>query len=199
MTERSLPRVNWADVVAIAGRLLPERGIANLTLTDLAEELRADDFAVRYWFQEPGQVLIALAEIRTKWFLDEARARMASAGSQTERLREFMELAAADYEATVMIELWRLATRDEAARRARQVQADAFRRAIAGIIRAGQRSGEFGAVSPDKVGLVLAALVSGFSVSATLHDAELTPEVMLEMLLDAAERMLGVEFGPRAH
>jgi AcrR family transcriptional regulator len=198
MTEHALPRTNWADVVGVAGRLIPERGIANLTLKDLADALKTDESAVAYWFQDPGQVLIALAEIRNKWFLDEARARMSSDDSQTERLRHFIELSAADHEATVLIELWRLSSRDEPAREARQAQTDAFRRTIAGIIRAGQRTGEFGPVSPDKVALILAALISGFSINATLDDPAVTPEFMLATLLDAAEQLLGAEFGPAA-
>lgn len=194
MAEKSLPLVNWADVVAVAGRLLPKRGISKLTLAEIAAELKTDEAAVSYWFQDAGQVLIALVEIRNTWFLDEARSRMASGDSQTERLRRFIELSAADHDATVLIELWRLAQRNELARQARQAQADAFRRTIAGIIRAGQRTGEFGAVSPDKVALTLAALITGFSITATLNDPAVTPEVMLDTLLDAAERLLDVEF-----
>ena len=198
MAEQALPRVGWGDVVGMAARLIPERGIAKLTLGDIAEALKTDESAVTYWFQDAGQVLVALAEIRNNWFLDEARARMANDASQTERLRDFIELCAADHEATFLIEMWRLSSRDEPARQARQAQADAFRRTIAGIIRAGQRTGEFSAVSPDKVALILAALISGFSVSATLGDPAVTPEVMHATLLDAAEQLLGVEFGPRA-
>ena len=128
---------------------------------------------------------------------------MANDDSQTERLRHFIELSAADHEATFLIELWRLSCRNEDARQARQAQADAFRRTIAGIIRAGQRTGEFGAVSPDKVALVLAALIAGFSMNATLKDQAVTPDFMLATLLDAAEQLLGVEFsadpfGPRS-
>ncbi len=66
------------------------------------------------------------------------------------------------------------------------------------MVRAGQRSGEFGPASPDKVALVLAALISGFSVNATLGDPEVTPEVMLDTLLGVAERLFGVEFASSA-
>lgn len=194
MIEPALPRANWADVVAVAGRLLPKRGIGRLTLAEIAQELKTDEAAVSYWFQDAGQILIALAEIRNNWFLDEARTRMANDDSQTERLRHLIELSAADHDSSVLIELWRLSVRDDRARQARQAQTDAFRRTIAGIIRAGQRTGEFGPVSPDKVALVLAALISGFSIPATLKDPAVTPEVMLATLLDAAEALLGVDF-----
>ena len=194
MTERALPRINWGDVVGVGARVIPERGIANVRLADLAAALDTDEAAVSYWFEDPGQVLVAVMEIRTNWFLDQVRARMASLDTQTQRLREFLEMSAADHEATFWIELWRLSLRDDAARRARQSLADAYRRTIAGIIRAGQRSGEFQAASPDKVALVLAALVTGFSVGATLGDPEITPEAMLDTLLSVAERLLGADF-----
>ena len=198
MADRQLPRVGWGDVVAVASQAIPERGLANVTLGDLAGALGVDESAVTYWFQDPGQALVAVMEIRNSWFLDEARARMAKLDTQTERLREFLEMTAADHEATFWIELWQLSARDDSARRARQALADAVRRAIAGIIRAGQRSGEFGTASPDKVALVLAALISGFSVNVTLGDPAVTPESMLDALLDAAERLLGAEFSPKA-
>lgn len=194
VSEHHLPKVGWGDVVGIAAQAIPERGIVNVTLADVAEALDTDISAVTYWFQDPGQVLVAVMEIRNNWFLDEARARMAPLETQSERLREFLEMSAADHDATFWIELWRLSTRDDSARRARQSLADAVRRTIAGIIRAGQRTGEFGAASPDKVALILAALISGFSVNATLGDPAVTPEIMLATLLDAAERLLGAEF-----
>jgi TetR/AcrR family transcriptional repressor of nem operon len=198
MAEHALPKVGWGEVVGVAAQVISERGLTNLTLADLADQLEVDESAVTYWFQDPGQVLVAVMEIRNNWFLDEVRTRMTKLDTQTERLREFLEMSAADHQATFWIELWRLSSRDDSARRARQAMADAVRRTIAGIIRAGQRTGEFGAASPDKVALVLAALISGFSVNVTLGDPAVTPEVMLDTLLDASERLLGAEFAPRA-
>ena len=196
MADQPLPRVNWGDVVGAAARMISEQGLANLKLADLAARLKADESAVTYWFQDSGQVLVAVMEIRNNWFLDEARARMAKRETQSERLREFLEMSAADHEATFWIELWRLSSRDDSARHARQGMADAIRRALASIIRAGQRTGEFGAASPDKVALVLAALISGFSVNVTLDDPEVSPEVMLATLVDAAERLLDAQLTP---
>ncbi len=196
MADQPLPRVNWGDVVGVAARMISEQGLANLKLADLAARLKADESAVTYWFQDSGQVLVAVMEIRNNWFLDEARARMAKRETQSERLREFLEMSAADHEATFWIELWRLSSRDDSARLARQAMADAIRRTLAGIIRAGQRTGEFGAASPDKVALVLAALISGFSVNVTLDDPAVSPEVMLATLVDAAERLLDAQLTP---
>jgi len=193
MPEHKLPKIGWGDVVAVGTRAIPEEGIRRLELNDVADELGVEEAAVKYWFEDIGQVLVAVMEIRKNWFLDEARARMAPFETQTERMRAFIELSAADHDAIFWIELWRLATTDESARRARQSLADSYRRIIAGMVRAGQRSGEFGPASPDKVALVLAALISGLSVNATLDDPEVTPEAMLDTLLRVTEGLLQVE------
>ncbi len=193
MAEHALPDVNWGTIVGAGAEAIRRRGINDLTLADLATALDVDESAVSYWFADPGQVLVAVMEMRINWFLDQARTRMSPLTSQTQRLREFLELTSADHDAAFWIELWRLSMRDEAARRSRQTLADAFRRTIAGIIRAGQRSGEFGTASPDKVALILATLINGFSVTATLEDPEVRPELMLETLIDTAERLLSIE------
>lgn len=197
MTERPLPKVGWGAIVGAGAAAIRDRGIGAMTLEDLAADLGVDTAAVSYWFADPGQVLVAVMEIRMNWFLDEARARMSPLPTQAERLREFLELSAADHDATNWIELWRLSSRDESARRARQALADAYRRTIAGIIRAGQRTGEFGPASPDKVALILAALTNGLAVSATLGDREVSAEHMLDTLLDIAERLLSVRLQQR--
>lgn len=197
MTGGRLPAVGWGDVVATGAYAIQERGIANVTLEDLALELGVEPSAVSYWFADAAQVLEAVMEIKMNWFLDEARARMSVHDSQTERLREFLELSAADHDAVNWIEIWRLAVRNESARAARQSMADAHRRTIAGIIRAGQRTGEFGAASPDKVALILDSLVVGYSVSATLKDSEVSPSGMHDTLLDVAGRLLGVDLASR--
>jgi AcrR family transcriptional regulator len=195
--DHALFRVGRDAVVGAAARAIPKRGASNLTLAELAEALNVDEAAVTYWFQEPSQVLITLVEMRSNWFLDQARARMAVLETQAERLRELLEMSAADHDATFSIELWKLSLHVHAARVVRQSLADAQRRTIAAIIRAGQRTGEFGPASPDQVALVLASLISGFSVGLTLGDEAITPEVMLDTLLDVAERLLGIEFEPR--
>ena len=36
MADQPLPRVNWGDVVGVAARMITEKGLANLSLADLA-------------------------------------------------------------------------------------------------------------------------------------------------------------------
>jgi AcrR family transcriptional regulator len=191
MAEHRLPRVGFGDLVKTGSELIAERGIARVELSALAERLGVELSEVSYWFAEPGQVLVAVMEIRKNWLLDEAHTRMAALPSHGARLREMIEMTVVDGEAMYWVELWKLASRNEVAREARQDLSDEYRRTLAAIIRAGQRAGEFGAAaSPDKVALVLASLLTGFSVNLTLNDPDLTRETTLDTLLDVAERLL---------
>jgi AcrR family transcriptional regulator len=194
MAEHKLPHVGWGEVVMAGAELIAARGIARTELSDVAEHAGADISDVSYWFADPGQVLVAVMEIRKNWFLDHARARMASRQTHTQRLRELIEMTIADGEATYWIELFRLASRNDEARQARQRLSDEYRRGVAAVIRAGQREGEFGSASPDKVALVLSSLLTGFSMNLTLNDPDVTRESTLATMLGVCERLLRVEF-----
>jgi AcrR family transcriptional regulator len=197
MREHRVPRVGWGRIVQVGAELIWRNGMTRFELADVARELGVEVSEVTYWFAEPTDVLIAVLDIRKNWFLDEVRTRMAPLPTQSARLRELIEMTVVDQEATFFIELWRLARKDDALRRARQSLSDEYRKTIASIIRAGQQTGEFGQkASPDKVALVLASLLTGFSVNLTLGDPAVTPESMLETLLDTAGRLLDTEFSP---
>ena len=85
-----------------------------------------------------------------------------------------------------------MALRDDRAARSRQTLSGAYRDLFARLIRAGQRSGEFAAVSPDQVALVLVGLVVGLSVEATVSQPE-SADAMHDVLEAATERLLGVD------
>ena len=193
MNEVRLPRVGFGAVVMAGAEIIMERGASGFELADLAERLGVETSEVSYWMGDPTEVLIAVMELRKNWFLDQARVRMSALPTQTARLRELVEMTVVDRESTFWIELWKQALRDERARQSRQSLSDEYRKTVAGIIRAGQKSGEFGSASPDKVALVLSALLTGFSVSLTLKDAAVTQESMFNMILDACEKLLSAD------
>ncbi len=191
MGEHRLPTVGFGSVVMAGAEAIMERGASSFSLADLAEKLDVSTSEISYWVDDPTGVLIAVLEIRKNWFLDQARERMSALPTQTARLRELIEMTVADRESTFWIELWKVALRDERARQARQALSDEYRKTVVGIIRAGQKSGEFGSASPDKVALVLTALLIGFSVSMTLKDPAVTQEFALETLFNVCEKLLG--------
>lgn len=187
-------RANRDEVLRAGSGLLRRRGLARLDLDDVAGTLGVEPGAVRYWFDEELDLLLAIMEVRQTWFLDQARARMAPLGSHVERLRALIELCVDDYDVTYWIELWKAALRDGRAVSARERMTGVYRDQFARTIRAGQRAGEFAPVPPDRTAAVMVALVTGLSVRATLGD-EGAAERARWTLIETAERMLEVELG----
>jgi AcrR family transcriptional regulator len=192
-------RVRWEDVAMTAAGRIRAEGIDRLDIDELAATLGVGQSAVRYWFNDETELLRSIMQIRQRWFLDEADARLAPLGTHTEKLAALLELCVADHDVTYWIELWRLGLRNERARQARQTLAGAYRDLFARVIRAGQRSGEFAAVHPDQVALVLVAMVVGLAVEATVSDPESSQEradAMHAVLVDASQRLLEIELPP---
>ena len=66
------------------------------------------------------------------------------------------------------------------------------------MIRAGQEAGEFGDADADEVALLLASLLDGLAVQATLDDPDVGRERMLRCALEMAESLLDCELGAAA-
>ena len=143
MAEHILPRVGWGDVVGVAAQLIPERGHREPDARGPRRGARSRRVggSVLVPGRGPGAGGRHARSATTGSWTRPARG-WPTDDSQTERLREFLELSAADHDATNWIELWRLCRPQRVrARRHARPMADAHRRTIAGIIRAGQRTG----------------------------------------------------------
>ena len=91
------------------------------------------------------------------------------------------------------MELWGRALRDPGAAAARRRLDDRWREEIAEVIRAGQEAGEFSPVDPDDMAMVLASMLDGLAVQATLGDPAVSAERMRDLTLRSAELLLGCE------
>lgn len=191
MLERR-PRVPWDDVLQVAAAEIRKEGIARFDLDAVAAKLNVEPEVVKYWYADKTEVLVAVMQIRQRWFLDEADSRFAQLPSYADRLKALIELCVADYDVTYWIELWKLGLRDGRARAARQTLRATYRDLFSRLIRGGQRNGEFGQVSPDQVALVLVSLVVGLSVEVTVSDPD-RAERMQAILTEASERLLDVD------
>ena len=190
-------RVDWGEVIQTGSDQIAKVGIQKFSLDDLAERLGAEPQALRYWFPDETAVLASLMRIRQQWFIEEAWARLAPLPTHSAKLRQLLELCAADYNANLWIELWKLSLRDEEARETRQRLSDAYRDMIARVIRSGQTAGEFGPASSDRVAMTLTALIVGLSVQATLRDRTVDDRYMLETCIATAEQLLAADL-PKA-
>jgi AcrR family transcriptional regulator len=192
-------RIRWEDVAMTAAGRIRADGIDRLDLDEIAATLGVGPDAIRYWFNDETELLRSIMQIRQRWFLDEADTRLAPLATHTEKLAALLELCVADHDVTYWIELWKLGVRNERARQARQTLAGGYRDLFARLIRAGQRSGEFAAVPPDQVALVLVAMVVGLSVDVTVSDPEDSrgrADAMHAVLVDASQRLLEIELPP---
>jgi hypothetical protein len=112
------------------------------------------------------------------------------------KLRILLEECATDYNVGTWIHVWSLSPRDGDAREVRQRIDNEFRSMIEELIVEGQRSGDFGDLPSAEVALILAAIIDGFGVQATLHDRRMTPGYMLSAFVDAAELLLDCPLPP---
>jgi AcrR family transcriptional regulator len=195
MAEAGGPRADWGDVLMLGASHIREYGIARLDLDEIAAELGVTPEKVRYWFGDQTEILISLLQTRQRWFIDRVQTQLAPLPTQREKMKELLEICARHFNATYWMELWKLALRDPRAREARQRLTDRYRDMIARVVTSGQRTGEFGDISPGHVGLVLSALIIGLNVEATLADDEAAVERMLHVMLVTAEHLLDVDLG----
>jgi hypothetical protein len=131
-----------------------------------------------------------------KEFAARVADRFAGIDGAPAKLRILLEECATDYDVTTWIEVWSLSPRDADARNVRQRIDNEFRGMIHEVIAEGQRSGDFGELSADDVSLILAAIVDGFGVQATLHDRRVRSGYMLSAFVDAAELLLDCTLPP---
>jgi hypothetical protein len=111
-----------------------------------------------------------------------------------------IEASVEDYDWTLWMELWTRALRDEDAARTRQAQDDRWREEIVREVRAGQASGEFADDDePERVATILASLLDGLAVQATLADPAVSRERMRELAVEIVERLLKIELPELEH
>jgi len=173
--------------------VIAERGIAATRIADVAERAGTSPPAVLYWFQSKDELLAEALTVQEERFYGELTERMDSLDSPRDKLRLMLETSADEYDWTLWMELWTRALRDSGSNDARSRLDERWRSQFAGVIRDGQRVGEFGEADPDDVALVLASLIDGLAVQVTLGDPAVTKERMLARALEMADSLLDCE------
>jgi hypothetical protein len=128
---------------------------------------------------------------RQRLFVDELISRFTQLDGAGPKLRTVLELAIADYDSTLWIELWRCGLNDARAREFRVEINSRYRELIQRLITAGCEAGDFECRSTDRATVTLIALVDGLSLQGTLASRGATPQVMLDRCLDLAQRLVG--------
>lgn len=190
-----LDHVRRPEILAAAAAVIRERGLENVRVTDVAEAAGTSAPAVLYWFSSKAELLKEALTSAEERFYGELAGDLAGIDSARERLVHIVESGAGDgdYDAALWMELWAKALRDPELASTRAELDGRWRTVIAGVVREGQASGEFGPVDADEFAMLMSALLDGLSVQIALDDEEVTPGRVRELVLKLAERELACE------
>lgn len=192
-----IDHIRRPQILAAAAEVISKRGIAGTRISDVAARAGTSSAAVLYWFESKDRLLLEALTAAEDRFDQALADRLADLSGPSERLRALIEASAEGYDWTMWMELWARALRDPEMHETRQRLDDRWREEIARHVRDGQDTGEYATGSePDRVALLLASLLDGLALQATLGDPQVSPERMCELVLETAERLLGAELPP---
>ena len=190
----NLEHIRKPQILAAAGEVIGERGMAATRIADVASRAGTSPPAVLYWFEDRDELINEALGFSEDRFYDSVTVRLSELGTPGERLRLLFEASVADPDWTLWMELWTRALRDDKAQDTRRRLDDRWRQEIAGHVREGQASGEFDSTrDPGEVALLLASLLDGLALQATLGDPEVGPDRLHKLTIEAVERFLGAE------
>ncbi|MGA2011018.1 MAG: TetR/AcrR family transcriptional regulator [Solirubrobacteraceae bacterium] len=189
------------QIVAAAAEVLYDRGLFDTRIGDIARRAGTSSPTILYYFESKDRLLEEAVEYADRSFyerLSEGQDRLERPSDKLVHLVQETSLGPGglnDY--TLWMEIWVRARRDDGVRSSYFQLDRRQRELIAGIVRDGQRTGEFSAdADPDDFALVLSGLLDGLGVQVTLGQPDVTPERMVERCLALASRELGCELRP---
>jgi len=194
-----IDHIRKPQILAAAAEVIGERGLAATRIADVAERAGTSPPAVLYWFGSKDDLLTDALTFDEDRFYGAVTERFEGLERPRDRLRVLIEACAAEYDCRLWMELWGRALQDHGAAVARQRLDDRWRDQIAEVVRAGQHLGEFAGPEGDDVAAIIASLLDGLAVQATLGDPGIPPERMRDLALDTAELLLGCELPPVDH
>jgi AcrR family transcriptional regulator len=195
-----LDHVRRPEILEAAAEVIRERGLENARVIDVAERAGTSAPSVLYYFASKAELLKEALTSAEERFYEELERELERIDQPGERLLTIIGAGCGegDYDAALWMELWARALRDPDLAATRAELDNRWRRAIADVVRYGQKRGEFGAADPDEVAVLLASLLDGLSVQIALGDAKVTRPQVQELSVRLAERELGCELGAPA-
>jgi AcrR family transcriptional regulator len=179
-----------STLLEAAERTLSERGVAELSLRDLARQVGVSHAAPRRHFAHKQALLDALAEDGFERLGSELRAAMEPAGEDFGALMRAFARAyvhfATDHAA--LLELMFAGKHRPDASESLRRAADAAFEAPLGLVTAGQAAGAVVAGDPERVGTVAFATLQGIAVLA--NSGMIDAGELDETVDDAVERLL---------
>lgn len=192
------------EILDAAARVITERGLADTRISDVAEAAGVSPGLILYYFESKDRLLSeALTYANDQFYLRMSR-EIRRISSAREQLRRLVDLSVPGYlaeygkldEWALWIEVWVRALRDPQMAKDRELLDQRWRQSIAGIVRAGQASGEFAAGDADELALRLGSLIDGLAIQVAMNDSQVTPERMHRACMEVAANLIGFELEP---
>ncbi|MDQ4005928.1 MAG: TetR family transcriptional regulator [Actinomycetota bacterium] len=188
-----------SEILEAAVDVIAERGICETRIADVARRAGMSAALVLYYFDSKDRLLTeALTHAEDRFYLS-AFHDLNSAPRAADRLVRLIDRSfparggedAGDWK--LWIELWSRALRDPEVARKREALDRRWRETIAGVVREGQREGDFADVDAEAFALRFASLMDGLAIQAVLGDPEGGADTVRDICLEMAARELKFE------
>jgi AcrR family transcriptional regulator len=189
-----IDHIRRPQILEAAASVIADRGIGATRIADIAERAGTSGPALLYWFESKDELLGEALGFAEQSFYEGLTDRLLLLERPTERLRLLIEASVYDYDWTLWMELWTRALRDERTAETRHRLDQRWRNEIEREVEAGQAAGEFNEHDPpEHVAAILASLLDGLAVQATLGDPGFPPDRIRALTVEIAERLLDAE------
>lgn len=193
----AIDHIRKPQILAAAAEVITERGLTATRITDIAERAGTSPAAVLYWFGSREELLTAALVADEQDFAAELGAGLSQVEGAQARLRLLIDRTAGDSDISLWVELWTRSLHDEKAADDRRRLDRDWCELIASLIVAGQHEGCFSdRLDAAEASALIAAMLDGLCVQATLDPGAMTPARIRSMALRGAEAILGASLEP---
>jgi AcrR family transcriptional regulator len=187
---RRLDDVRRPQILATTVKLIRERGLWDVRLSDVARRAGISATSVVYYFGTKDQLFAEAIAAADDAFYEPLVAELESLGSAVERVAWlFHRSSTSDW--PLWIDLWVYSRHHPETAAAQRRFHTRWRTTIEDVVRHGAATGEWTVSDPAAVALRLSALTDGLAVHMVLGDVDHTPESYVAMSLAAAALELG--------
>ena len=192
-----------AEMLAAAVEVISERGYADTRIADVAARAGVSPALVIYYFTTKARLLTeALRRYEDAWYAV-GQQRMEQLPTATARIEEIVAMTClpeADPEPAsswqLWLDFWAQAARNPEVASVRRKSDERWRDEIAGLVLAGQETGEFSDVNPAGFAICLTALLDGLTVQIALEDPAVDPVGAFELSMQFVADQLGLDWKP---
>jgi AcrR family transcriptional regulator len=192
------------QMLRAALEVIAERGYADTRIADVAERTGISPALVIYYFKTKDQLLTeAIRYSEDTWYVDGQRrlAALPTAAARVEEIVAMSCLPEADPEPhaswLLWLDFWALAARNPEVAGLRQKADERWRDLISSLVVSGQEAGEFRAVDPNSVAILLSALLDGLAIQIALEDPVVDTDRAFDLSMRLVADLLGFEWSGR--